>query len=61
VDPIENRYKDDEEREQAIKKLSTLISEIHKYSDSLPLQYKESVRQQIGHYILLFAARKIIF
>ncbi|KAK2387239.1 heat shock protein 70 (Hsp 70) family protein [Trifolium repens] len=43
VDPIENRYKDDEEREQAIKKLSTLISEIHKYSDSLPLQYKESL------------------
>ncbi|KAK2441302.1 heat shock protein 70 (Hsp 70) family protein [Trifolium repens] len=43
VDPIENRYKDDEERAQAIKELSTLISEIHKYSDSLPPQYKKSL------------------
>ncbi|XP_045824761.1 heat shock 70 kDa protein 16-like isoform X2 [Trifolium pratense] len=41
VDPIENRYKDDEERAQAIKDLSTLISNIHTFSDSLPLQYKE--------------------
>ncbi|CAK8565568.1 unnamed protein product [Lathyrus sativus] len=43
VDPIENRYKDDEERAQAIKELSSLISEIHHSAGSFPPQDKELI------------------
>lgn len=43
VDPIENRYKDDEERTQAINNLSTFISEIRKFADSFPPQDKEQI------------------
>ncbi|KAL5077508.1 hypothetical protein RYX36_016492 [Vicia faba] len=36
VDPIENRFKDEEERAQAIKELSTFISEIRHYAGFHP-------------------------
>lgn len=43
VDPIEIRYKDDEERTQAIKDLSKFISDIRKFADSVPPQKKEQI------------------
>jgi len=44
VDPIEIRYKDDEERTQAIQNLSKFISDIRKFADSVSPQEKEQVR-----------------
>lgn len=44
VDPIENRYKEEEGRAQAIRDLLKCISEHHTYADSLPPQEKELVR-----------------
>lgn len=43
VDPIEIRYKDDEERTQAINDLSKVISDIRKFADSVPPQEKEQM------------------
>ncbi|XP_027340928.1 heat shock 70 kDa protein 16-like isoform X2 [Abrus precatorius] len=43
VDPIENRYKDEKERVQAISDLSTCISQHRASADSLPPQGKELI------------------
>ncbi|KAK7287503.1 hypothetical protein RIF29_00783 [Crotalaria pallida] len=43
MDPIENRYKDDEGRAQATRDLLKCISEHHTFADSLPPQNKELI------------------
>ncbi|XP_058768305.1 heat shock 70 kDa protein 16-like [Vicia villosa] len=58
VDPIENRYKDDEERAQAIKDFSALVSDIHHFAGSLPPQEKELVINEINKAVQWLTEKK---